>query len=141
MTNAFDTDVLVYAANPDDDFGRRVADLFAPRISAPEFVAGVGSTLLLPELLIKPLRVGDDREFAELGWLLEGLELHPADRPTVDLALALGVQYGLKTVDAVHLATAVQAGADRFITNNRRDFPTSIAEIDVTYPESLPQPA
>jgi hypothetical protein len=31
----------------------------------------------------------------------------------------------------------VVAGADRFITNNRRDFPTSISEIDVTYPADL----
>jgi len=37
----------------------------------------------------------------------------------------------------VHLATAVNVGADRFITNNRRDFPKSIAEIDVTYPADL----
>jgi hypothetical protein len=40
----------------------------------------------------------------------------------------------------VHLATAVVAGADRFITNNRRDFAVSISEVDVTYPEDLDEP-
>ena len=35
-------------------------------------------------------------------------------------------------------ATAVSLGAERFITNNRRDFPESIKEIAVTYPEMLP---
>ena len=42
--------------------------------------------------------------------------------------------------DAVHLATAVGAGADRFITNNKRDFPRSIAEVMVTYPGDLDDP-
>lgn len=30
------------------------------------------------------------------------------------------------------------AGADRFITNNRRDFRKEIAEVDITYPDELP---
>jgi hypothetical protein len=37
----------------------------------------------------------------------------------------------------VHLATAVTANADRFITNNAKAFPVSISEIDVTYPDML----
>jgi hypothetical protein len=37
----------------------------------------------------------------------------------------------------VHLATAVHAGADRFITNNRRDFSPDITELDVTYLDAL----
>jgi hypothetical protein len=40
-------------------------------------------------------------------------------------------------VDAVHLATAIPAGADRFITNNRRAFTPEISEIDVTYLDAL----
>jgi hypothetical protein len=40
----------------------------------------------------------------------------------------------------VHLATAVGAGADRFITNNR-SFPQTIAEIAITYPDELPEAA
>jgi hypothetical protein len=39
---------------------------------------------------------------------------------------------------AIHLATAVAFGADKFITNNRRDFSRDqIVEIDVTYPDML----
>lgn len=40
--------------------------------------------------------------------------------------------------DAVHLATAVTVRVDRFLTNNRKDFPTTIAEIDVVDPDDLP---
>jgi predicted nucleic acid-binding protein len=141
LTDAFDADVLIFAASPGHALGRRVGDLFTPRITAPDAVIGVGSLLLLGETLPKPMRTGDDREVSALIGLLDGLDLLPVDRPTADLAVVLGADYGLSAIDAIHLATAVQAGADRFITNNRRDFPTSITEIDVTYPESLPEPA
>jgi len=39
--------------------------------------------------------------------------------------------------DAMHLATAVAVGADRFITNNQRDFRPTITEVAVTYPADL----
>lgn len=55
------------------------------------------------------------------------------------MATTLASTYRLRTADAVHLAAAVVAGADRVITNNRRGFPASIAEVDVTYPEDLPE--
>jgi hypothetical protein len=49
-------------------------------------------------------------------------------------------RYRLEAADATHLATAVSLGADRFITNNQRDFPPAITEIHVTYPADLPDP-
>ena len=48
------------------------------------------------------------------------------------------MRYRLKAADATHLATAVGMGADRFITNNQRDFLATITEIQVTYPADLP---
>jgi hypothetical protein len=99
--------------------------------------AGVGSTLLLPEVLTKPTRDGAADEVTILGALLARLDLRPVDGEIALLTVALGASYGLKSADAVHLATAVSAGADRFITNNRRDFPRSIEEIAVTYPTDL----
>ena len=61
-------------------------------------------------------------------------------RATAALATALAATYRLRAADAVHLATAVIAGADRFVTINASDFPRSIVEIDVTYPLDLPDP-
>lgn len=40
--------------------------------------------------------------------------------------------------DAAHLATAVAAGADRFLTGNCEDFPKAITDIDIAYAEDLP---
>jgi len=56
------------------------------------------------------------------------------------VATTLASEYRLRAADAVHLATAVIVGADRFVTNNRRDLPASISEIEVTYPEDLDEP-
>lgn len=136
--DAFDADVLIYAAVPDHSLGRRVRALF-PTGPVPRggTVAGVGSVLLVPELLIKPLRDGSDAELAELGALLGRLDLRPVDHATADLATALGAAYRLRAVDAVHLSTAVASGADRFLTNNKADFAKTIREIDVIYPDEL----
>ena len=137
--DAFDADVLIYAAVPGHELGRRVRALFPPEpVGTSGSIVGVGSVLLLPELLARPLRERAVDELDELGALLGRLDLRPTDETTAELATALAATYGLRATDAVHLATAVGAGADRFLTNNTRDFPKTIAEIDVTYPADLP---
>jgi len=62
------------------------------------------------------------------------LDLRVIDTATAEVATSLVTAYRLRAADAVHLATAVVAGADRFVTNNSRDFPTTIAELEITYP-------
>lgn len=134
--DAFDADVLIYAAAPQHPVGVHVAAQFPDDADSTDIV-GVGSVLLLPELLSKPTRVGDQAQLHTLGWFLSRLELLPVDEGGARLATSLAAAYRLRAADAVHLATAVHAGADRFITNNRKDFPTSIAEVDVCYPDQL----
>ncbi len=131
---AFDADVLIYAVAVDHPMGLPVARLFSEE---EEFV-GIGSVLLLPEVLTKPMR--DDPASAEVSGLLGllgRLDLRPFDVATARLAVALAVAYRLPAADAAHLATAVASGADRFLTNNRRDFSRAIDEIEVIYPEDL----
>jgi len=130
--DAFDADVLIYAVIPDHTLGgpvrRHILD------ATPGFC--IGSTLLIPEVLIKPTHHGD-AQARELNKLLGFLDLRSADERIGDAAVDLGARYGLKTLDSMHLATAVLAGADRFVTNNRRDFTKEITEVDVTYPDDI----
>lgn len=135
---AFDADVLVYAADVHNPLGRRVAALFDVDPEAAPFV-GIGSVLLLPEVLTKPLRTGDADEQLTLISYLGRIELLPADAATAQLGASLAVDHGLRAADAIHLATAVRAGADSFLTSNRKDFPKSIIEIGVLYPDDLPE--
>ena len=136
--DAFDADALIYAAVPDHPLGRRVAALF--RLGGVGALAGAGSVLLLPEVLSKPLRDGSVGEVRALAGLLARLDLRPVNRATAELATALSSRYRLRAADATHLATAVSLGADRFITNNQRDFSSAITEIHVTYPADVPDP-
>ena len=136
--DCFDADALIYAAVPGHPLGQRVAALF--RSAGSSALAGAGSVLLLPEVLAKPLRDGAPEDIRALAGLLARLDLRPVDRATAELATALSSRYRLRAADAIHLATAVGLGADRFITNNQRDFPTTIIEIRITYPANLPDP-
>jgi predicted nucleic acid-binding protein len=133
--DAFDADVLIHAATTGSLIGARIRRLYA---GSDIRVVGIGSRLLECETLIKPVWLGALDELAELRRLLARLELHDVTQPVSNLAVDLGAKYRLRTPDAVHLATAVMAGADRFITNNRRDFTKDVAEVDVTYPDELP---
>lgn len=134
VLTAFDADVLIYAGRRDHPLGDRVITLFAD-----DRTTGIGSVLLLTEVLAKPMREDPASEETEsLISLLGQLELLPVDDAIGQLALTLAVRYGLRVADAVHLATAIAAGADRFLTNNRKDFPQTISEIDIVYPDELP---
>jgi predicted nucleic acid-binding protein len=137
--DAFDADVLIYAVTAGHPLGARVRALFSANgAESSGGIAGIGSVLLMPELLTKPLRDDATEELNGLGELLASLELQPVDKAIAELATALGASYRLNAADAVHLATAVGAGADRFLTNNRSDFPKTITEIEVVYPDELP---
>jgi hypothetical protein len=139
--DAFDADVLIYAAVPGHELGRRVAALFsAGPLGKDDPPDGAGSVLLLPEVLGKPLREERTNEVRALLALLARLDLRPLDRATAELATALCRSYRLRAADAAHLATAIAVGADRFITNNRHDFPPTVEEIQITYPGDLPVP-
>jgi uncharacterized protein len=132
---AFDADVLIYSADPNHPLGQRVGNLLVdPAYDGKRF----GSTLLLPETLIKPTRLANQAERDTLLKNLTYLELIAPDKVIAMLAVGLGAHYALKTPDAVHLATAVHVGADALVTNNRKDFDgKSIAEITVVYPDAL----
>jgi predicted nucleic acid-binding protein len=136
--DAFDADALIYASQTGHVTGRRVLRLFdEPADSVP--IVGVGSVLLMPETLTKPTRLDLAPQRVALLGLLGRLELLPVTAAIARYAVELGVEYGFKTVDAVHLATALDVGADRFITNNARDFPKTIDGIAITYPDDLPR--
>ncbi len=108
------------------------------RITAGLYRGVLASTVLIPELLSRPIREERAAEIRQLTFFLSRLELHPVDRSVASLAAVLGARYRLRATDAIHLATAVAMGADRFITNNRRDLDRErVVEVDITYPDML----
>ncbi len=132
---AFDADVIIYSADPNHPLGQKITALLSdPAFNDQRF----GSTLLLPETLIKPVRFRIQEEHDTLLRNLTYIDLIAPDKRIAMLAVQLGAKYGLRTPDAIHLATAVHVGADAFITNNRKDFTDNdILELQVIYPNAL----
>lgn len=129
MTVAFDAGVVICAAVAD----RRGAILLdAIDAAPPDAPVGIGSTLLFTEALT----VADDRRDERLRMIaiLGRLALLPVTQDVAVVAAALKLRHRLKTPDALHLATAITAGADQFVTINRRDFGSRITEIDIVHP-------
>jgi hypothetical protein len=52
--------------------------------------------------------------------------LRSLDAVTAETAATPTSSRRLRAADAARVATALVAGADRFVTNNRRDFPRSL---------------
>ena len=137
MKYAFDADVLIYAGFPNHPLGAQV--LYLLKHVALENLCG--SVMLIPELLSKSLRLGNTEEVVVLRNLLLALQLEPMTETIALSAAQLGAVYKLKSPDAVHLATAIHAGADVFLTNNSKDFNrSSVQELEIVFPEDLPQP-
>jgi predicted nucleic acid-binding protein len=82
---------------------------------------GVASTLALLETLVGPLQSGNTAladTYRRALTLAPNLELVPVDAAVAELAATIRAQHRFRTPDAIHLATAVRAGADAFLTND-----------------------
>jgi predicted nucleic acid-binding protein len=99
----------------------------------------VTSIVTLIEAMIQPMRQGD----AALTSRYEDLLLDTAHIDTLDLtgaiaqeATRLRAAHNLRTPDAIQLATALQAGAAAFLTNDARF--SAIPDIRVIVLDALP---
>lgn len=127
--DAFDTDVLIYASVGDP----RGHLLVAAHESSLGDTSGVGSVLLLTEALALGANTPSAPRLHEL---IAQLQLVPVDARIATMGAALRAKYRLTSPDALHLATAVAVGADRFVTGNHRDF-SQISEIDIVHPDPV----
>lgn len=90
-----------------------------------EIDAQVGSVIITSRLSrlecrVKPLRGGDLPLLAIYDTLFGHNRVHLTDitAPIVERATDLRARYGFRTPDAVHLATAIEARADLFLTGD-----------------------
>jgi len=102
-------------------------------------VKAVTSALTIAELMVGPYRSGDRNVQNQYRMALCGfrnLEFRAVDADVADLAAKLRVKCGLKTPDAIQLATAMASGADVFVTNDR-DFRRAGFPVLFLSPEGL----
>jgi predicted nucleic acid-binding protein len=116
---ALDTSVWIYHFEGSTAFGR-AADGVLEAVAQGQ-VGAVASELVLLELLVAPLRKGaqDVADEVELALLhFPHLRLVPVTRDVLVRAAEIRARYGLRTPDAIMLATAVESGATLAVTND-----------------------
>jgi predicted nucleic acid-binding protein len=116
-----DTNVFIYAVEGLEAFAPMLAALFA-RMEAGEIRAST-SELALAEALAKPIEAGREdvvRVYEAMltpsGWL----SVLPVDRAVLIEAARLRAGLKLRLPDAIHIATAVRAGCDLVLSNDKR---------------------
>jgi predicted nucleic acid-binding protein len=80
----------------------------------------VSSELTLLEALVKPMREGKqvlEQRYRRLLTASREVRLQAIERPIIEQALALHATVGLRTPDALHAATALQARCTLLVTN------------------------
>jgi uncharacterized protein len=120
-TVALDTSIFIYHFEDHPRY-RDLTDRILGTISRGKCRA-VASELTLLELLVRPLQLERQDVADEYEALLShfpNLELVPLSRQVVLWAAALRARYGLRTPDALILATAMFQGATLVITNDRQ---------------------
>ncbi|MHC4202747.1 MAG: type II toxin-antitoxin system VapC family toxin [Planctomycetota bacterium] len=81
------------------------------------------SALSLLETLVEPLRHGDEEKaqrFREIVRDSPGVEYRAIDDEVLEKAASLRAETGLRTPDAILVATSILAGCDVLITNDAR---------------------
>ena len=117
---ALDTSVWIYHFEGSAAYGW-AADSILEAVSAGN-VAAVASELVILELLVAPLKKGaqDAADEIELALLhFPHLQLAAATRGVLVRSAEIRARYGLRTPDAIMVATAMEAGASLAVTNDR----------------------
>lgn len=108
---AFDSNLLIYFLSNHPEFGKKSEEIFRQIDNE----GGVCSSIIITETMygtidsiekITPLKS-------------QKISVMPVSLSVAQSAGNLKIAYGLKNIDAIHLATAVTSGADRFVTNDQ----------------------
>ena len=118
-TVAIDTSPFIYFIETNPTFIRLVAPFFAG-LDRGDFRA-VTSTITLTEVLVHPLRQGNHGLAAKYFHILttsRNLAVLPVSDVIASEAAGLRAKHGIKTPDAIQIATGLIAGASSFLTND-----------------------
>ena len=118
---AFDSGPLVYYVEEHPRFGPVVSPLF-DEVGRGDLTA-LTSVLTLLEVLVHPLARGRPdlaTSYRDILMDAEGVELLDVTPGVAERGAALRARYGLRSPDAIQIATAIEVGATAFVTSDRR---------------------
>ena len=134
-----DTAPLIYFIEQNEAHLEPVRAFFGA-VSRGEFQV-VTSTLTLTEVLVHPLRSGNVELASQYHDILlsqENLMTVPISVEIAEIAAQLRATQNLRTPDAIQMATALQAGARFFLTNDARL--AAVPNLDVLILDAFQRP-
>lgn len=116
----FDANIFIYLVEGFAEMAEKIDEISDGILHGESTI--FTSELTLCEVLVTPFRNGDGALVAQYRQLIEtsgAFVILPTARETYVRASQLRAQLGLKTPDAIHLATALEGNCDAFVTNDR----------------------
>jgi len=116
-----DTAPLIYFIEQNPHY-LEMMRLFFRALNQGEFRV-VTSVVSLSEVLVYPLRQGNTtlaQQYRDILFNSESLTTIQVDPIIAEIAAQLRANYNLRTPDAIQMATAINAGASFFLTNDAR---------------------
>lgn len=115
-----DANVVIYAVEQIEPFATLLAPLW--EAVSEGVIELAGSELLWLETMVKPVKenLTEVQETFRAFLTTPDLVLHAITPSVLETAAKVRADFGIKTPDAIHLANAIRANADLFITNDRK---------------------
>lgn len=108
---AFDSNVLIYWLHETGEYKERAGNVFR-RI---QLQSGVCSTLVVTEVIY-----GNINSVKDIPLLTsKNIQILPTVLEISELAGKIRKEFSIKTIDAIHIATAIYSGASEFVTNDQ----------------------
>lgn len=118
---AVDTAPIIYFIEAHPRYNALVTEVFQ-RIADGTY-EGITSVISLGEVLVQPLRHGDERlqrQYRDVLLGSAGFHTRPIDAAMAERAAELRARYGVRLPDALQVAVALQEGCQAFLTNDLR---------------------
>ena len=117
---ALDTVLIIYFLERHPQYYQEVKNIFS-KIESGQ-ISAICSTLVFSELLVPAFRADKNELAKNVVHILENFPNLKIIPMTIDISITaarLRASYGLRTPDAIHAATAIEASATGIITNDK----------------------
>lgn len=115
-----DTTIFIYLLENKGVLGKRVKDIL--NLVEEGKMEAVFSSIGMIEILTGPKKMGRHDlalQYKELITHFPNLTIAGINEQVINIASDLRARYGIRTPDAIHVATAIDFGAEKFFTNDK----------------------